>query len=350
MTTYNNNLRIAEIGTGQEAGVWGLTTNYNLATLLGEAIAGYAEVSIGTSGTTAPTNSQALTAYNGTTDESRQAVIELTGTLSNPFYLYLPPATKTYIFKNSTGQTATIRAATSLNGITWSNGAQVVLPDGYSTLVFCDETNVSTGINSINSNLYVSGALAVDGNGAFAGTGDLVVPVGTTAQRPTTTAGAIRYNSTLLTYEGYNGSTWGAIGGGGGGGSNSVAFENVKLITVSYAITSGNNAMSAGPISLAIPFDGQATLSDDAGVGVGNILTVTRVDSGALYLGTIVTGPGFPANTQIIALGSGSGGLGTYTVSTSGGIFAAVDIASTISVTVPTGSNWVVVNGEPPAP
>jgi hypothetical protein len=356
MTSYANNLRIAEIGTGEQAGVWGLTTNYNLATLLGEAIAGYTEVTVATSGTTAPTNSQALTAFNGTTDQSRQAIILLSGSPPEDFFLYIPPATKTYFFRNFTGKKATIRAATALNGITWSNGEQVVIPaatspDWYSAIVTCDGTNVYTGANSVNSNFNVSGDLTVDGNGSFGGTGALVVPSGSTEQRPSPTdAGAIRYNSTLLTYEGYNGTTWGAIGGGGGGGgSNSVAFENVKLITVSYAVTSGNNAMSAGPISLAIPFDGQATLSDGA-AGVGNILTVTRVDSGALYLGTVVTGPGFPANTTIIALGSGSGGLGTYTVSTSGGIFAAVDIASTISVTVPTGSNWVVVNGEPPAP
>lgn len=352
MTTYTNNLRIAEIGTGEQAGTWGVTTNYNLATLLGEGIAGYTEVTVSTSGTTAPTNSQALTAYNGVTDQSRQAIILLSGTPPESFYLYIPPATKTYFFKNNTGQTATIRAATALNGITWSNGAQVVIPDGYSAIVSCDGTNVYTGANSVNSDFYVSGGLAVDGNGAFGGTGALVVPAGSTEQRPTAQTGAIRFNSTLITYEGYNGTSWGSLGsgggGGGGGGINTVAFENTKLITVSYAITSGNNAMSAGPISLAIPFVGQATLSDTPGTGVGNVLTVTGYTSGALYLGTVVTGPGIPANTQIIALGTGTGELGTYTVSTSGGIFAAVDIASTIAVTVPTGSNWVVVSGTPP--
>ena len=343
MTTYANNLRIAEIGTGQEAGVWGVTTNYNLATLLSEAIAGYIQVSV-------TLTNQALTAYNGTTDQSRQAVIELIDSPADDFYIYLPPAEKIYIFKNNndTDKTATIRAATALNGTTWSNGAQVVIPNGYSAFVFCDGTNVYTGVNSVDGNFYISGGLAVDGNGAFGGTGALVVPVGTTDQRPTTTAGAIRYNSTLATYEGFNGTIWGAIGGGGGGGgSNSVAFENVKLVTVSYAITAGNNAMSAGPISLAIPFAGEATLSDGAG-GTGNILNVTTYTSGALYLNTIITGPGIPIGTKINEFIGGTGGLGTYRTSTSAGISAAVPITSTIAVTVPTGSNWVVVNGQPP--
>jgi hypothetical protein len=39
-TTYSNNLRLNLIGTGDQAGVWGVTTNTNLGTLLEAAIAG----------------------------------------------------------------------------------------------------------------------------------------------------------------------------------------------------------------------------------------------------------------------------------------------------------------------
>ena len=66
-TTYNNNLRIAEIGTGDQAGVWGNTTNYNLATLLTEAITGVSSITI--------SGNQALAAYDGVTDQARQAEI-----------------------------------------------------------------------------------------------------------------------------------------------------------------------------------------------------------------------------------------------------------------------------------
>jgi hypothetical protein len=47
-------------------------------------------------------------------------------------------------------------------------------------------------------------------------TAALKVPVGTTAQRPTPATGQIRYNSDETTFEGYDGTEWGAIGGGGG--------------------------------------------------------------------------------------------------------------------------------------
>lgn len=49
-------------------------------------------------------------------------------------------------------------------------------------------------------------------------TGALTLPVGTTADRTgLSTQGMVRYNTTDATFEGYNGTAWGAIGGGGGG-------------------------------------------------------------------------------------------------------------------------------------
>ncbi len=45
------------------------------------------------------------------------------------------------------------------------------------------------------------------------GTDGMVIPVGTTAQRPTGYAGTIRYNTTTSGFEGYNGSAWGSLGG-----------------------------------------------------------------------------------------------------------------------------------------
>jgi len=98
----------------------------------------------------------------------------------------------------------------------------------------------------VNSNALVSGVVGQST------TSNLKVPVGTTAQRGTATAGSIRYNSDLSTYEGYNGSAWGSIGGGAtGGSSDNVFWENDTIITASYAITSGKNAGTFGPVTIA---------------------------------------------------------------------------------------------------
>jgi hypothetical protein len=63
----------------------------------------------------------------------------------------------------------------------------------------------------------------------------------------------IRYNTSLSIFEGYNVGGWGAIGGGGGatgGNADDVFYENSKIITTSYTVTSGKNAMSSGPITV----------------------------------------------------------------------------------------------------
>ena len=84
-------------------------------------------------------------------------------------------------------------------------------------------------------------------------TGSLVSPSGTTGQRDgAPNAGYIRYNTSTGTFEGY-GSAWGSIGGGGGargGSTDDVFYENSKIITTSYTVTSDKNAMSAGPITI----------------------------------------------------------------------------------------------------
>jgi hypothetical protein len=83
-------------------------------------------------------------------------------------------------------------------------------------------------------------------------TGHWQLPRGTTAQRPTGEAGQIRFNTSLNRYEGHNGSAWSSIGGGAtGGGSDDVFYENGQTVTTNYTVTSGKNAMSAGPITIS---------------------------------------------------------------------------------------------------
>jgi hypothetical protein len=76
--------------------------------------------------------------------------------------------------------------------------------------------------------------------------------VGTTGQRPTPVTGMVRYNTSLAKFEGYGATTWGALGGGAtGGGPDEVFVENGQIVTTSYTITTGKNAMSTGPISIS---------------------------------------------------------------------------------------------------
>lgn len=88
--------------------------------------------------------------------------------------------------------------------------------------------------------------------GSGTGTGAMRMPAGTTAQRPAVPVyGETRANSTLGKTEWWNGTSWAPMGGGAtGGGADAVFVENDQVVTTSYTITSGKNAMSAGPITI----------------------------------------------------------------------------------------------------
>jgi len=68
----------------------------------------------------------------------------------------------------------------------------------------------------------------------------------------------------------------------------------------------------------------------------GTTLTVTAVASGTVTVGQVLSGTGITAGTLITALGTGTGGNGTYTVQTS-------QSASSTTITASGGSNWIPV-------
>jgi hypothetical protein len=64
----------------------------------------------------------------------------------------------------------------------------------------------------------------------------------------------------LSSFEGYNGTSWGAIGGGAtGGGADTIFQLNNTTMTTSYTLPTGKNAMVVGPlvvntgVTLSIP-------------------------------------------------------------------------------------------------
>lgn len=66
-----------------------------------------------------------------------------------------------------------------------------------------------------------------------------------------------------------------------------------------------------------------------------NVMTVTVVSSGTVNVGDLVTSAGVAAGTYVTALGTGSGGLGTYTLSTSPGTITAQAVTTTSYVETP---------------
>jgi len=132
-STYSTNLALELIGTGDQAGNWGSTTNTNLGTLLEQAISGYVTqaVATGTDTTLAMTNGASATARN--------MFIELTGTGGASTNLIVPANKKLYfIYNNSTGavtvkvsgQTGVSVPATAKITLV-SNGTDIVTATNY---------------------------------------------------------------------------------------------------------------------------------------------------------------------------------------------------------------------------
>jgi len=84
-----------------------------------------------------------------------------------------------------------------------------------------------------------------------AATGTAALPSGTTAQRSTALGVGVRYNTDLSQFEGYNGASWGSIGGGATGGGADTLFQlNNTTMTTSYTLPTGKNAMVVGPLTI----------------------------------------------------------------------------------------------------
>jgi hypothetical protein len=79
-------------------------------------------------------------------------------------------------------------------------------------------------------------------------TGSAVVPAGDESARDgSPAAGYLRFNTDASSFEGYNGSEWGSIGGGA---TSDAIYENSATIAEDITIVTGRNGMSTGPITI----------------------------------------------------------------------------------------------------
>ena len=98
-----------------------------------------------------------------------------------------------------------------------------------------------------------------------------------------------------------------------------VGITNETVITALGTGTGGTGTYTVN-LSQTVASENMSTASAGAivtGSISGTTLTVSAVTSGTLYVGQTIQGSGVVANTMITALVSGTGGIGTYTISTS---------------------------------
>jgi len=179
-STYSD-LKIELIGTGEQAGTWGATTNSNLGTALEEAIVGSADVSFSSADVTLT-----LIDSNGT-QTARHLRLNLTGTSGGARNLILGSGCqidKPYVIANGLADTVTVKNTT---------GTGIAVPAGKTMWVFNDGTNV-VDVTTHATSLTLGSALPVasGGTGQTSYTnGQLLIgnTTGNTLTKATLTAG-----------------------------------------------------------------------------------------------------------------------------------------------------------------
>jgi hypothetical protein len=309
MATYDNDLRLKEITTGDEDGTWGDSTNTNL-----ELIAdGF---SYGTKEMAADAN-ETFTMPDFSADATRSLYLKITSavSLTATREVTLGPNTvsKTWIIENATSGSQIIT-------IKQGSGATVNVPNGSKVMVVTDGAGAGAAVFNANPTEVGGTVTSIDVSGGTTGL--------TTSGGPVTTSGTITLAGTLAVANGGTGVT-SSTGTGSVVLSNSPTFTGTVTIptadinggTIDGTVIGGSTAaagtFTTGQFNTSLNVDGTATMD---GLTVNTSGTSAAFDPIKIYgnggSGAVqgAAGVGFwPINggtnpaAQIISLENGNG-------------------------------------------
>ena len=169
-STYTANTGLEKIGSGEQAGTWGTTTNTNFDIIDG-VLNGVLSLTI--------TGDTTLTTSDGATSNGHYKVLLLGGTPSGAFNLTIDPndQQKWFFINNNSGQTCTV-----LQG--GGTGTTVALGTTASAIIYADGAGANANVGTVSTdvlgdttpqlggNLDVNGKLIKFGDAGTAGTDD----------------------------------------------------------------------------------------------------------------------------------------------------------------------------------
>ena len=140
MSTYVNNLRLEEIGTGERSGTWGDATNTNLE-LIGQAVV------FGTEAITTNADTHSSVVADGAADEARAMYLKYTGALDSDCTITITPNTmkRVHIIENATTDSGSSGPYNII--ISQGSGSNVTIPNGQTKIVYLDGAGSTAAVN-----------------------------------------------------------------------------------------------------------------------------------------------------------------------------------------------------------
>jgi len=328
-STYSNSLRVELIGSGDQAGTWGTTTDNNFAYIFDSAIAGINTVTV-------TSVNQALTYINGPTstaalNQSIYAILKFNSAAAASA-IYAPPVSKQYIIWNNSSFTITIYNSTVI-GNTTAAGAGIAIAAGGKVMVWSDGTdfydvqaqsftgvllgaNGGTGVANTGKTITLGGNLVT--SGAFATT--LTSTGTTTVTLPTTGTLATLAGTETLTNKTINGASNTITNVSlASGVTGTLPVANGGTGTTSPSIVAGSNITVSGTWP-------NQTINSTASGGGGTVTSVSGTGSanGFSLSGTVTSTGNLTLSGSLSSITQNVGitdGVGIYTGGATGFIF-----------------------------
>ena len=246
-STYVNDLRLNELGTGDGSGTWGNTTNTNFE-LIAEAL------SFGTEAISTNANTHTSTIADGATDPVRSMYVKYTGALDSDCTITIAPNTvsRVHFIENATTDSGSSGPYNII--ISQGSGGNVTIPNGSVKMVYLDGAGSGAAVTDALIDLSLAGttnAVTLTASGVI--TGSTVEATGDTAAGDNAAMGHTSAEGLILT---------------GQGSTNDITVKNDADADVLVVPTGTTNVDIVG-VTTAATFepDGDTAAGDNAAIG-----------------------------------------------------------------------------------
>ena len=303
-STYTTGFGIEKIGTGEQAGAWGTTTNHNADII--DRLASYKAVAL--SGTTHTLTIREASPGSGTENlqDGMYRVIKFTGALGGNNTVTIAPNTSPawFIVENATTDSGSSGPYTVI--LTQGSGANVTVQNGKNAIIYCDGAGSGAVVYDALADLQVgtlevTGAAAIDGvtthGGNVVSDTDSTDDLGTTSVRWANLFVDAITATDQITATGFTGTLDGILGSG------TAAAASVTTLTTSGIASIDDTTDTTSGTSGSIHTDGGLGVAKAAWVGTN--LTVKTGTSGTGVAEISHTAGGTASSGLIVETGIG---------------------------------------------